>query len=74
VRREKIAMFCNVHEADVISDSNMIMFMLVIFTIWTQGLCEKVLKKLTPKKGHDDLECVGRNLLRNKDSKKIQLQ
>jgi len=56
VRREKIAMFCNVHEEDVISDSNIDNVYAVTLLFEQQGLCEKVLKKLKLKKGHDDLE------------------
>jgi CTP synthase len=56
VRREKIAMFCNVHEQDVISDSNIDNVYGVTLLFEQQGLCEKVLKKLNLKKGHNDLE------------------
>ncbi len=55
VRREKIAMFCNVHEEDVISDSNIDNVYAVTLLFEQQGLCEKVLKKLNLKKGHNDL-------------------
>jgi len=56
VRREKIAMFCNVHKEDVISDSNIDNVYSVSLLFEQQGLCEKVLKKLNLKKGHNDLE------------------
>ena len=56
VRREKIAMFCNVHEEDVISDSNIDNVYAVTLLFEQQGLCKKVLKKLNLKKDHNDLE------------------
>ena len=56
VRREKIAMFCNVHEEDVISDSNIGNVYAVTLLFEKQGLCTKVLKKLNLKKAHNYLE------------------
>ncbi len=56
VRREKIAMFCNVHEEDVISDSNIDNVYAVTLLFEQQGLCTKVLKKLNLKKAHNYLE------------------
>ena len=56
VRREKIAMFCNVHEEDVISDSNIGNVYAVTLLFEQQGLCTKVLKKLNLKKAHNYLE------------------
>ena len=56
VRREKIAMFCNVHEEDVISDSNIDNVYAVTLLFEKQGLCTKVLKKLNLKKAHNYLE------------------
>ncbi|MGF3553694.1 MAG: CTP synthase [Thermoplasmatota archaeon] len=56
VRREKIAMFCNVHEEDVISDSNIDNVYAVTLLFEEQGLCKKILKKLNLKKDHNDLE------------------
>lgn len=56
VRKDKIAMFCNVHEEDVISDSNIDNVYAVTLLFEQQGLCKKVLKKLNLKKDHNDLE------------------
>jgi CTP synthase len=56
VRREKIAMFCNVHEEDVISDSNIDNVYGVTILFEKQDLCSKILKKLNIKKSHNGLE------------------
>ncbi len=56
VRREKIAMFCNVHEEDVISDSNIDNVYAVTLLFEKQELCTKILKKLKLRKGHNNLE------------------
>ena len=56
VRREKIAMFCNVHEDDVISDSNIDNVYAVTSLFEKQELCTKILKKLKLRKGHNNLE------------------
>jgi len=56
VRREKIAMFCNVHEEDVISDSNIDNVYGVTLLFEKQNLCSKILKKLNIRKSHNGLE------------------
>ncbi len=56
VRREKIAMFCNVHEEDVISDSNIDNVYAVTLLFEKQDLCRKILKKLNIRKSHNGLE------------------
>ena len=56
VRREKIAMFCNVHEDDVISDSNIDNVYGVTLLFEKQELCKKILKKLNLRKDHNDLK------------------
>jgi CTP synthase len=56
VRREKIAMFCNVHEEDVISDSNIDNVYAVTLLFEKQELCKKILRKLNLRKDHNDLE------------------
>jgi CTP synthase len=56
VRREKIAMFCNVHEEDVISDSNIDNVYAVTLLFEKQDLCSKILKKLNIRKSHNGLE------------------
>jgi len=56
VRCEKIAMFCNVHEDDVISDSNIDNVYAVTLLFEKQELCKKILRKLNLKKSHNDLE------------------
>ena len=56
VRREKIAMFCNVHEDDVISDSNIDNVYAVTLLFEKQEFCKKVLHKLNLRKDHNNLE------------------
>jgi CTP synthase len=56
VRREKIAMFCNVHEEDVISDSNIDNVYAVTLLFEKQDLCKKILKKLNIRKSQNGLE------------------
>ena len=56
VRREKIAMFCNVHEDDVISDSNIDNVYAVTMLFEKQEFCKKVLHKLNLRKDHNNLE------------------
>ena len=56
VRREKIAMFCNVQEDEVISDSNIDNVYAVPLLFEEQELCKKILKKLNLKKNHNNLE------------------
>ena len=56
VRREKIAMFCNVHEDDVISDSNIDNVYAVTLLFEKQDFCKKVLNKLNLKKDRNNLE------------------
>ena len=56
VRREKIAMFCNVHEDDVISNEDVDNVYAVTLLFEKQDLCKKVLKKLNLRKDHNDLE------------------
>jgi CTP synthase len=56
VRREKIAMFCNVHQEEVISDSNIDNVYAVTLLFEKQELCKKVLRKLNLRKDHNELE------------------
>ena len=56
VRREKIAMFCNVHEDDVISDSNIDNVYAVPLLFEEQFLCKKILTKLKLKKDRNELK------------------
>jgi CTP synthase len=56
VRREKIAMFCNVHEEEVISDSNIDNVYAVTLLFEKQDLCKKVLLKLNLKRDKNNLE------------------
>jgi len=56
VRREKIAMFCNVHEEEVISDSNIDNVYAVTLLFEKQDLCKKVLRKLNLRKDKNNLE------------------
>ncbi|UCD14257.1 MAG: CTP synthase [Thermoplasmatales archaeon] len=56
VRREKIAMFCNIHEDDVISDSNVKNIYDVTSLFEEQLLSKKILHKLNLKKDRNDLK------------------
>ena len=56
VRREKIAMFCNVNEEDVISNEDVDNIYSVSLLFERQDLCKKVLRKLNLRKDHSDLE------------------
>jgi CTP synthase len=54
VRKEKIALFCNVSGEDVISDSNIDNVYGVPLLFEEQGLCKKILKKLGLRKEEND--------------------
>jgi CTP synthase len=56
VRKEKIALFCNVHEEDVISDSNIDSVYAVPLLFEEQSLCRKILKKLRLRRDIEDLK------------------
>ncbi|MEA3457095.1 MAG: CTP synthase [Candidatus Thermoplasmatota archaeon] len=56
VRKEKIALFCNVHEDDVISDSDVENVYAVPLLFEEQFLCRKILRKLRLRKDHNELK------------------
>jgi len=56
VRREKIAMFCNVQEEDVISNEDVDNVYSISLLFEKQDFCKKVLRKLNLRKDHNDLE------------------
>lgn len=56
VRKEKIALFCNVHEDDVISDSDVDNVYAVPLLFEEQFLCRKILRKLRLRKDHNELK------------------
>jgi CTP synthase len=56
VRREKIALFCNVHEDDVISDSDIDNVYAVPLLFEEQFLCKKILRKLRLRKDNNELK------------------
>ena len=56
VRKEKIALFCNVHEDDVISDSDINNVYAVPLLFEEQFLCKKILRKLHLRKDHNELK------------------
>jgi CTP synthase len=56
VRKEKIALFCNVLEEDVISDSNIDYVYAVPLLFEDQSLCKKILKKLRLRKDVAELK------------------
>jgi len=56
VRREKIALFCNVHTEEVISNEDVDNIYSVSLLFEKQDLCKKILKKLNLRKDHNDLD------------------
>ncbi|MCJ7571624.1 MAG: CTP synthase [Candidatus Thermoplasmatota archaeon] len=56
VRREKIAMFCNVSQDDVISNEDVDNIYAVSLLFEKQDLCRKILKKLNLRKDKDNLK------------------
>ena len=56
VRREKIAMFCNVNEDDVISNEDVDNVYSISLLFENQDFSKKVLRKLNLRKNHNDLE------------------
>lgn len=56
IRKEKIAMFCNVHEEEVISNSNIDNVYAVPLLLEEQRLCQKILRKLKLQKDTKDLK------------------
>ena len=56
VRKEKISLFCNVREEDVISDSNVENVYGVTLLFEEQELCKKILRKLHLRKEEHDLK------------------
>ncbi len=56
VRRDKIAMFCNMQEEDVISNEDVDNVYAVSLSFEKQDLCKKILRKLNLRKDHHDLE------------------
>jgi len=56
VRKEKIAMFCNVHGDDVISDSNIDNVYGVTLLFDEQDLCKKILHKLNLKRKRSNMK------------------
>jgi len=56
VRREKIAMFCNVHGDSVISNEDVDNVYAITLLFEKQELCKKILRKLNLRKDHNNLE------------------
>ena len=56
VRKEKIALFCNVKEKDVISDSNIDHVYAVPLLFEEQRLCKKILRKMRLRKDVEDVK------------------
>lgn len=56
VRKEKIALFCNIHKEDVISNSNVDSVYAVPLLFEEQSLCKKILKKLRLRRDIEDLK------------------
>jgi CTP synthase len=55
-RKEKIAMFCNVHQEDVISDSNVENVYGVTLLFEEQDLCKKILHKLNLRRDKNEMQ------------------
>jgi CTP synthase len=64
VRREKIALFCNVHEDDVISDSDIDNVYAVPLLFEEQFLSKKILRKLRLRKDNNELK-IWKNYISN---------
>ncbi len=56
IRKKKIALFCNIHEDDVISDSNIDYVYAVPLLFEEQDFCKKILRKLHLRKDIDDIK------------------
>jgi CTP synthase len=56
VRKEKIALFCNVKQEDVISDSNIDHVYAVPLLFEEQQLCKKILRKMRLRKDAEDVK------------------
>jgi len=56
VRREKIAMFCNIHEEDLLSNEDVDNVYSVSLLFERQELCKKILKKLNLRKDQNNME------------------
>jgi CTP synthase len=56
VRKEKIALFCNIHGDDVISDSNIDNVYGVTLLFEEQELCKKILRKLNLRRKENNLK------------------
>jgi len=56
VRREKIAMFCNIHEDDVISNSDVENVYEITLIFEEQEFCKKILHNLKLRKDHNELK------------------
>ncbi|EMR73951.1 CTP synthase [Thermoplasmatales archaeon SCGC AB-539-N05] len=74
VRREKIAMFCNMHGEDVISNPNISNVYAVPLLFEEQFFCKKILHKLNLRKDHNDLQ-TWKNFVTNvnKIDKKVKV-
>jgi len=64
VRREKIALFCNVHEDDVISDADIDNVYAVPLLFEEQFLSKKILRKLRLRKDNNELK-IWKNYISN---------
>jgi CTP synthase len=64
IRREKIALFCNVHEDDVISDSDIDNVYAVPLLFEEQFLSKKILRKLRLRKDNNELK-IWKNYISN---------
>ncbi|MFH1013175.1 MAG: CTP synthase [Thermoplasmatota archaeon] len=56
VRKKKIALFCNIHEEDVISDSNIDHVYAVPLLFEEQDFCKNILRKLHLRKDIEDIK------------------
>ena len=75
-RRERLALFCNMHDGDIIANPDLTNIYQVPLFLDEQGLTDKVLKKLAMKPGKRDLGDWGafvRKLERGKKQVKIAI-
>ena len=75
-RRERLALFCNMHDGDIIANPDLTNIYQVPLFLDEQGLTDKVLKKLAMKPGKRDLGDWGafvRKLERGKKQVKIAM-
>jgi CTP synthase len=72
-RKEKIAMYCNVHPADIISAPDMPSIYSVPEAFYLEGLDERIVKKLKLRTGVPNIDSW-KNLIKQRDSAKKSIK